>query len=452
MFGEGCCYKTRTRMTQTVLITGGAGFIASHCAALLLRQGYEVRALDNLDAQIHGAERRPPAYLDRRIDLVVGDIRSPRLVRRALAGVDAVIHLAARVGVGQSMYEVADYTDVNSRGTAVLLEAMVERARRRPFARLVVASSMSVYGEGLYRTRATAPWFPWSSAPRGGSSPAYGSRPTPPASRSSRCRPPKPSRCRWVRCMRCRNTTRNGCALLVGGAYDIPTVALRFFNVYGPHQALSNPYSGVLAIFAARLLNNRPPLVFEDGEQRRDFVYVGDVAEACRLALCSEAAIGHALNIGSGRAVTINQVARLLADALGVAIEPEVTGECRVGDIRHCFPDISQARVGARLPAADDARRGHRQARCLARRAGCDRPRRRGADRPGVARADGVSRRHAGRSWSEGRPGQPELGFWRQHLFRLPRAASAAGVRLCRSAAGRAPGTRRDRRRAVGRP
>ena len=330
-------------MTQTVLITGGAGFIASHCAALLLRQGCEVRALDNLDAQIHGAERRPPAYLDRRINLVVGDIRSPRLVRRALAGVDAVIHLAARVGVGQSMYEVADYTDVNSRGTAVLLEAMVERARRRPFARLVVASSMSVYGEGLYRTadgtlvpvveRAARRLKSGLWEPTDADGEPLEPLPTPET---------KPVSMGSVYALSKYDQER--LCLLVGGAYDIPTVALRFFNVYGPHQALSNPYSGVLAIFAARLLNNRSPLVFEDGEQRRDFVYVGDVAEACRLALCSDAAIGHAINIGSGRAVTINQVARLLAEALGVAIEPEVTGECRVGDIRHCFPDISQAR------------------------------------------------------------------------------------------------------------
>ena len=330
-------------MTLTVLITGGAGFIASHCAALLLRQGCEVRALDNLDAQIHGAERRPPAYLDRRINLVVGDIRSPRLVRRALAGVDAVIHLAARVGVGQSMYEVADYTDVNSRGTAVLLEAMVERARRRPFARLVVASSMSVYGEGLYRTadgtlvpvveRAARRLKSGLWEPTDADGEPLEPLPTPET---------KPVSMGSVYALSKYDQER--LSLLVGGAYDIPTVALRFFNVYGPHQALSNPYSGVLAIFAARLLNNRSPLVFEDGEQRRDFVYVGDVAEACRLALCSDAAIGHAINIGSGREVTINQVARLLAEALGVAIEPEVTGECRVGDIRHCFPDISQAR------------------------------------------------------------------------------------------------------------
>src|SRR6266480_6929654 len=138
-------------MNKTVLITGGAGFIASHCAALLLQHNYRVKALDNLDAQIHGSDRHPPSYLDRRVELVVGDVRSPRAVSRALVDVDAVLHLAARVGVGQSMYEVADYTDVNSRGTAVLLQAMAERAKRQPFHRLIVASSMSIYGEGLYR-------------------------------------------------------------------------------------------------------------------------------------------------------------------------------------------------------------------------------------------------------------------------------------------------------------
>src|SRR3954469_9098612 len=138
-------------MGKTILITGGAGFIGSHCAALLLEHGHTVKALDNLDPQIHGGERRPPVYLDRRVELIAGDIRSPRIVRRALADVDAVIHLAARVGVGQSMYEVADYTDVNGHGTAVLLEAMIERAKRRPFDRLAVVYSMSIYGEGRYR-------------------------------------------------------------------------------------------------------------------------------------------------------------------------------------------------------------------------------------------------------------------------------------------------------------
>jgi len=331
-------------MTKTVLITGGAGFIASHCATLLLQHNYQVKALDNLDAQIHGAERHPPSYLDRRVELVVGDIRSPKTIRRALADVDFVIHLAARVGVGQSMYEMADYTDVNGRGTAVLLEAMIERANKRPLERLVVASSMSIYGEGMYRTPygglvhnaerkarqlKRAVWDPVDEAGR-----KLEAVPTPESKAPSICSVYALSKYDQERL-----------CLMVGDAYDIPTVALRFFNVYGPHQALSNPYSGVLAIFASRLLNDRPPLIFEDGEQRRDFVYVDDIAEACRLALISDNAIGCALNIGSGSPVSIKNAARLLADTLGVPIEPEITGECRIGDVRHCFPDISEARA-----------------------------------------------------------------------------------------------------------
>jgi dTDP-L-rhamnose 4-epimerase len=331
-------------MEKTVLITGGAGFIAAHCAAAFLRSGYRVRALDNLDPQIHGPERKPPSYLERGVELLVGDIRSAKTVRRALAGVDAVLHLAARVGVGQSMYEVADYTDVNSHGTAVLLEAMIERAQRRPFDRLVVASSMSIYGEGRYRAsdgqlldnleRSSTQlkkglWEPMDAYSR-----ACVAVPTDESKLPS-----------MLSVYALSKYDQERLCLLVGGAYDIQTVALRFFNVYGPHQALSNPYSGVLAIFAARLLNDRPPMIFEDGKQRRDFVYAGDVAEACRLALESDDAVGRAFNIGSGRPVTIKEVALLLAETLGVPIEPEITGECRIGDVRHCFPDISAARA-----------------------------------------------------------------------------------------------------------
>ncbi|MBV9829269.1 MAG: SDR family NAD(P)-dependent oxidoreductase [Alphaproteobacteria bacterium] len=331
-------------MPKTILITGGAGFIGSHCAALLLREGYAVRALDNLDAQIHGHERRPPAYLDRRVELITGDIRSPQTVRRALADVDAVIHLAARVGVGQSMYEVADYTDVNARGTAILLEAMVERTKERPFSRLVVASSMSVYGEGLYRSsdgtvmslveRDAGRLKSGLWEPIGDDGQALQPLATPETKTLS-----------MGSVYALSKYDQERLCLLVGGAYDIPTVALRFFNVYGPNQALSNPYTGVLAIFGARLLNERPPLIFEDGEQSRDFVYVSDIAEACRLSLTADAAVGRALNIGSGRRVTIKQVARALAGALCVSIEPEIIGECRMGDVRHCFPDISEARA-----------------------------------------------------------------------------------------------------------
>src|ERR1700704_4794788 len=203
---------------------------------------------------------------------------------------------------------------------------------------------MSIYGEGMYRTAdgglvqdaqrnarhlKRAVWDPVDAAGR-----KLEAVPTPEIKAPSICSVYALSKYDQERL-----------CLLVGGAYDIPTIALRFFNVYGPHQALSNPYTGVLAIFAARLLNNRPPLIFEDGKQRRDFVYAGDVADACRLALEVDGAIGRAFNIGSGRPVTIEEVARLLAETLGVPIEPEITGECRIGDVRHCFPDISEARA-----------------------------------------------------------------------------------------------------------
>jgi dTDP-L-rhamnose 4-epimerase len=330
-------------MAKTVLITGGAGFIASHCATALLSHGYRVRALDNLDPQIHGPKPKPPNYLDRRVELLVGDIRSPKAVRRALTDADAVLHLAARVGVGQSMYEVADYTDVNSRGTAVLLEAMIERAKRRPFDRLVVASSMSIYGEGRYRASDGRLLANVERSPIRLKQGYW--EPTDSSGRPIEAVPTDESKTPSTLSVYALSKYDQEClCLMVGRAYEIPTVALRFFNVYGPHQALSNPYSGVLAIFAARLLNERPPLIFEDGEQRRDFVYAGDVAEACRLALEVEGAVGRAFNIGSGRPVTIKEVARLLADTLAVPIEPEITGECRVGDVRHCFPDIGAAR------------------------------------------------------------------------------------------------------------
>lgn len=330
-------------MEKKILITGGAGFIASHCAAALLGRGYRVRALDSLDPQIHGTERKPPSYLDHRVELLIGDVRSPKAVRRAIGDADAVLHLAARVGVGQSMYEMADYTDVNSRGTAVLLEAMIERAQKRPFDRLVVASSMSIYGEGSYRASDGRLMADVERDPTRLKQGYW--EPTDSAGRLLEAVPTEESKTpSTLSVYALSKYDQERLCLMVGSAYEIPTVALRFFNVYGPHQALSNPYSGVLAIFAARLLNERPPLIFEDGKQRRDFVYAGDVAEACRLALEVDAAVGRAFNIGSGQPITIEEVARLLADTLRVPIEPEITGECRVGDVRHCFPDIGAAR------------------------------------------------------------------------------------------------------------
>jgi dTDP-L-rhamnose 4-epimerase len=318
---------------ESILITGGAGFIGSHLARELLECGYRVRVLDSLVGQVHdGVER--PEYLSPDAELQVGDVRDLDAVRGALDGVDAVIHLAARVGVGQSMYELAEYVGVNSHGTALLLQALLDR----PVQKLVVASSMSIYGEGatspvdaVERTRGDLELRRFE--PRGPNGEELTPLPTPetkaPANSS-------------VYALTKYDQER--LCLVFGAAYSIPTVALRFFNVYGPHQALSNPYTGVLAIFASRLLNGRPPLVFEDGGQRRDFVNVADVTRACRLALETGGADGHSVNVGSGRSVTVNEIAAKLGDALGTEIEPEVTGKFRAGDIRHCVADITLAR------------------------------------------------------------------------------------------------------------
>jgi dTDP-L-rhamnose 4-epimerase len=323
---------------QRALITGGAGFIGSHLADTLLESGYEVRALDNLSAQVHPGSRRP-AYLSADVELQLGDVRDPQAVRRALDGADVVVHLAAAVGVGQSMYEVERYTDVNVRGTAVLLEELA----REPKARLVVASSMSTYGEGLYRTPSGALVGDVSRSPsrlrhgdwepRGQSGERLVPVPTPESKAPS-----------LASIYALSKHDQERMCLMMGEAYGIPTVALRFFNVYGPRQALSNPYTGVLAIFAARLLNDRSPLVFEDGRQQRDFVSVHDVATACRLALEREEAVAAAVNVGSGAPRTVLDVAATLASVLGRDIGAQVTGQYRVGDIRHCFADIGEAR------------------------------------------------------------------------------------------------------------
>jgi dTDP-L-rhamnose 4-epimerase len=322
-----------------VLITGGAGFIGSHLADELLKHGYTVRALDALIPQVHGTERGRPSYLAPDVELIEGDVRDPAAVQRALRGVDVVYHLAARVGVGQSMYELAQYTSVNNFGTAVLLEALIAQ----PVQRLIVASSMSVYGEGLYRDAHEQPHehversaeqlarSDWD--PRGADGSPLVPVPTPET---------KPPTLASVYALSKYDQERM--CLMVGAAYRIPTVALRFFNVYGPRQALSNPYTGVLAIFAARYLNGNPPLIFEDGLQRRDFVHVRDVAAGCRLALEVPGAAGGVFNVASGAPLSIREIAERTAAALGTSIAPALTGQYRVGDIRNCLADIGLAR------------------------------------------------------------------------------------------------------------
>ncbi len=325
-------------MPRKVLITGGAGFIGSHLADELLTHGYDVRALDNLEPQVHGTSRRPEG-LSADVELVRGDVRDAAAVARALDRIDIVFHLAARVGVGQSMYEIADYQSVNVHGTGVLLESLLDR----PIEKLVVASSMSVYGEGAYETpdgrRLEARERSRTALERGEWEPRG------PAGEELRAVPtPETKQPALASIYALGKFDQERMCLIFGGAYGIPTVALRFFNVYGPRQALSNPYTGVLAIFASRILNRKPPLVFEDGLQRRDFVSVADVSRACRLVLERSEADGRVLNIGSGRSVSVLEIYEELRLALDSAVEPHVTGKSRAGDIRHCFADIGLAR------------------------------------------------------------------------------------------------------------
>jgi len=322
-----------------VLVTGGAGFVGSHLADELLAHGYQVRVLDALAEQVHGEQPSWPEYLSPDVERIRGDVRDRDAVREALDGVDAVFHLAAAVGVGQSMYEIEHYTDVNNRGTAVLLEALASA----PVDRLVVASSMSIYGEGLYADAAGRELSPPERRPdalkRGDWELREGGDVLVPVPTHERKRPAPTS------VYALSKLDQETLCLIVGQAYGIPTTALRFFNIYGTRQALSNPYTGVLAIFAARYLNGKPPRIFEDGRQRRDFVHVSDVARACRLALETPESAGMAINIGSGRAVTIAGIAAEMAAAMDIdALPPEITGRFRVGDIRHCFADITLAR------------------------------------------------------------------------------------------------------------
>ncbi len=317
---------------QHVLITGGAGFIGSHLADELLHAGHRVRILDH-----PGRESKRTARLRSDIELFAGDIRDSATVRKSLDGVDAVFHLAAVAGDGS---EIRRCTETNVVGTAVLMEALIEN----PVEKLIVASSMSIYGEGLY------------AGPNGRIQTVRGRhltqleegiwevyddeghvlRPVP---------TPELKRPALKSVYALSKHDQERMCLILGRAHAIPTVALRFFNVYGPRLSASNPYTGFLADFAARYLNGLPPLVPEDGGQMRDLVYVSDAARACRLALESPRAVSEVFNIGSGNAYPLWEVAEMMGRALGNShIEPEITGIHRQGDIRHCFADISKAR------------------------------------------------------------------------------------------------------------
>ena len=331
-------------MSQHVLVTGGAGFVGSHLVDALLAAGHRVRVLDSLDPQVHAPAGDAPAYLDPRAELLRGSVTDAETVARALDGIEVVFHLAAAVGVGQSMYDIVHYCHVNTVGAAVLLQEIVRRRDR--IRKIVVASSMSVYGEGAYRTssgEARAPRLRSRNRLEQGdwemrdpsTDELLTAVPTP------ETKPLHPTSVYAV-----TKRDHEELFLTVGYAYRIPTVALRYFNIYGERQALSNPYTGVAAIFSARVLNGQAPTLFEDGEQSRDFVHVSDIVQANLLALETDRADYEALNVGTGQPTTVRGVADAILGALGRAdLRPSVLGTFREGDIRHCYADISRARV-----------------------------------------------------------------------------------------------------------
>ena len=331
----------RSGRPRLVLITGGAGFVGSHLADGLLRAGHKVRIVDDLTPQVHPTGR--PDYLSPDVELIQGDVRDPNRLRDVLAGVDVIFHFAATVGVGQSMYEISRYMSVNTLGTAELLQALLDNKLHPE--KLIVASSMSIYGEGKYVcTVCGRPSFPpvrsvkqlregkWEvhcSICNG----VLGPVPTDET---------KPSEINSVYALSKRD--QEELCLIYGRNYDLPVTALRFFNIYGTRQALSNPYTGVAAVFGSRLLNQQAPLVIEDGEQQRDFVSIHDIVRANLLAMERPESNGEVINVGSGKPIKIRRVAEVLAAACGKDVAPVITQKYRAGDIRHCFADISKAR------------------------------------------------------------------------------------------------------------
>jgi len=323
-------------VTHRILVTGGLGFIGSHITERLLELGHDVRILDSSDPQVHRGSPRTPEGAR----LINGDVRALESWREALQDVEVVFHEAAAVGIGQSMYQVSRFVEVNSMGTARLLEYLANEEHQ--VRKLVVASSNTVYGEGAYRCGDCGNVYPglrseedlkrgsWELGCPGCGKPLE-SVATP------EDKPLSPTSIYAI-----TKRDQEEMCLSVGGAYGIPTVALRYFCVYGPGQSLSNPYTGVTAIFYSRVMGGNAPVVYEDGMQTRDFLYVEDAVRANLLALRKSSMNYCSFNVGTGVPVSILDVARAISKGLGREIEPEVTGRYRAGDIRHCYADISR--------------------------------------------------------------------------------------------------------------
>ncbi len=345
-------------MSTQILVTGGAGFIGSHLVDALIERGHRVRVLDNLEPQVHGGLReqgKRPASLHPEAELIVGDLQDAGIVQRALEGVEVVFHQAAMVGVGQSMYEIVRYVSANDLGAAVLLQAIVEM-KQRP-RKIITASSMSIYGEGAYRCPEHGTVYPrlrpteqlqrrdWEMH-----CPLPGCQLIAQAAPTGEDKPLYPTSVYAI-----TKRDHEELFLSVGRAYDIPAVALRYFNTYGARQALGNPYTGVAAIFSARLLEAKAPTIYEDGLQLRDFTHVSDIVQANLLVMEHPEAADAAYNVASGQPLTILQVAEILAadmqragllrEEQAARVRPEITGLYRLGDIRHCVSELARLKA-----------------------------------------------------------------------------------------------------------
>ena len=326
---------------RNVLVTGGAGYIGSHLVDALVTRGYAVTVLDSLVPQVHRSGTWP-SYANPKVRYVRGDVRDRSVFEPLVLESQAVVHFGAAVSIGQSMYEIDRYVDVNTRGTALLLDILVNAKHK--VEKVIVASSIGVYGEGAYRCATCGPVAPgirsaaqlaakdWEQrCPRCGAS--VESVPTPEDKALYR-----------DNIYSMTKYHQEEMVLLIGKHYGIPSVAPRFFNVYGPRQSLSNPYAGVAAIWISRLMNGKAPVVFEDGGQLRDFVSIHDVVACLTLMLEKPGADYLPVNVGSGTTVTILEIARMLKRLLNSDVDIEVTNVGRTFDIRHNTADITRAR------------------------------------------------------------------------------------------------------------
>lgn len=324
-----------------ILVTGGMGFLGSHLVDELVRLGHKVRVFDNLDQQVHMGKK--PDYLNAGAEYIIDDVRNRDAFKKAITDCEIIFHEAATVGVGQSMYKVSYYIDTNDLGTANLWDIIINE--KNNVRKVVVASSMSIYGEGAYICDSCGIFYPAlrsDAALRSGDWHMH----CPKCNLIAQSAPTPEEKLLYPTSVYAYSKRhQEELSLLLGKTYKIPTVALRYFNIFGPRQALSNPYTGVCAIFSARVKNNNPPIIYEDGLQTRDFIYVSDVVDANILAMTDSRGDYQALNVGTGRPTAIGEIARFLIKLNNKRLEPLIENKYRSGDIRHCFADVSKIKA-----------------------------------------------------------------------------------------------------------